>query len=190
LWFEKHNASSSSPARSPSASTSTPIVVTNYPPVAPPQLQVAPPVTAPQAFPQSNTIDLIFQLARAMQSVPPPPPIAAASPSPSVRVNIRSPLQTPRRESRTIVPSSPVDSDTDPSELVPKFISWSQSKAPSASAEIQHAGDQLREQQEDLKGIHQIQKSDWIALGVSAGLGGRLSRSVKKFQEERKAGRT
>jgi len=55
-----HNASSSSP---PSASTSTPIVVTNYPPIAPPQLQVAPPVTVPQAFPQ---MDLIFQLARAM----------------------------------------------------------------------------------------------------------------------------
>jgi hypothetical protein len=97
-----------------------------------------------------------------------------------------TPSERPVRSIISAVPnSSPVASDTDPTELLQEYIEWHIQKTPLQEWPLRDALKILQDQYYDMEGLRKLKESNWQQFEVPLGLGVRLSRDIKVFLQGR-----
>ena len=117
--------------------------------------------------------------------LPPPPPYALQPERLSARATADSPT---RQRGAAVRGSSPVDSNSDPIELLLSYFEWQARRVPAMAAMIRAAADAVVDEAYDLEGLRKMTKEDWKDMDVGIGLGKRLSREVDRFWKLRKSG--
>jgi hypothetical protein len=77
--------------------------------------------------------------------------------------------------------SSPVTSNTDPTELLHEYVSWHIQKTPGYERQFKEAFNALKQECYDIEFVWKLHATDWKDLMVPLGVGQRLSREVRDF---------
>jgi hypothetical protein len=88
--------------------------------------------------------------------------------------------------------SSPVNSDTDPEELLLDYCEWLKGRttSPTRQEAIDNAFAQLQEDFYDIEGIRNADAATWERLHIPGGIGLAIQRNVKVWNQSRAKGRS